>query len=270
MPPPDEAITQALAYIGYDMMGRIIEKAIECKRKGSKDANSTNFQLGPGAQLSVRDVEAAKNDPEILSLLDGNVKKGEGVKASQLYFGPGFEQRLELELEQITGEEKSEKKKSGENDTEKAEDELFESLVKPRILEGVTDVLCEENGEELLKQRSRTKKFQKRFQATRARKQKLLDGLDVSAELPKKKRGRPKKTNIEDRPKKKRGRLKKNSSSSSNEKSASKDKNDNNPQEISDSSPPHIDVEGVETHECTRRQSNRRTSRGKRICYEEM
>uniref|UniRef100_A0A7S2K0X2 Uncharacterized protein n=1 Tax=Leptocylindrus danicus TaxID=163516 RepID=A0A7S2K0X2_9STRA len=230
LPPPDEAITQALAYIGYDMMGRVVEKAIECKRKDKETASSKNFQLGPGEQLSVKDIEATKTDPEILSLLNGNVQQGEGVKASQLYFGPGFEHRLELELEHMTKTDKSEKDKSKKKDIEKAEDELFESLVTPRILEGVTDVLGEENNEELRIQRSKTKSGQRRCEAERIRKQNVRDGLKEDAQPLKRKRGRPRKNKSvdeeppkrEDTPKRKRGRPRKNSSTNEDCKIASK------------------------------------------------
>ena len=56
-------------------------------------------ELSPGEQLCEEDIEKAMNDPDIrpkaLHASDGAIDP-----PVQLYFGPGFEERLELELEE--------------------------------------------------------------------------------------------------------------------------------------------------------------------------
>ena len=102
--PPDDATTQALAFLGYDTMGRIIEKAIYLKNLessqndlGSEDLET--WQLKPGEALLRADIVRALKDPEVqptsMYALDGL-----SAPSLQRYFGPGFEERLELEMEE--------------------------------------------------------------------------------------------------------------------------------------------------------------------------
>jgi hypothetical protein len=69
--------------------------------------------LPPGQQLSKEDIERALEDPDVkpsgiysnAELIDTNASSGSGTLLSgpssiQLYFGEGFEDRLELEMEE--------------------------------------------------------------------------------------------------------------------------------------------------------------------------
>lgn len=123
VPPPDNETTQVLAFLGYDRMGRIVEKAIYLRnlkkkqRTGGKATakrdqdndieNPSSFklrELSSGEQLTADDIKEALEDPDVkpapLFGLDAEKKEGELPRNVQLYFGPGFEQRLELELEE--------------------------------------------------------------------------------------------------------------------------------------------------------------------------
>jgi hypothetical protein len=134
VPPPDIETTQVLAFLGYDRMGRIVEKAIylrnlkkktkeqrmaENNNKKKKAGSSTNStidnpssfdlrELPAGEHLTAEDIKVALEDPDVkpapLFRLEGEKKEGELPRNVQLYFGPGFEQRLELELEEYVRE----------------------------------------------------------------------------------------------------------------------------------------------------------------------
>eukprot|EP00980_Cylindrotheca_fusiformis_P003649 scaffold818_cov136-Cylindrotheca_fusiformis.AAC.15 len=126
--PPNDATTQALAFLGYDIMGRIVEKVRELilvLRAGQvitnlylvskaiflRNLDSSSWkqtaraesielwELKPGEQLSQKEVETALRDPEIqpnpIHSTDGSSRP-----SFQRYFGPGFEERLELEMEE--------------------------------------------------------------------------------------------------------------------------------------------------------------------------
>lgn len=56
-------------------------------------------ELRRGEQLSPSDVELAMDDPDIRPVPLHGVEKT-SQPSVQLYFGPGFEERLELELEE--------------------------------------------------------------------------------------------------------------------------------------------------------------------------
>ena len=57
------------------------------------------WDLGPGEQLTPDDIEKAMEDPEVRPVPIHGAEKGLKLSA-QLYFGPGFEERLELEMEE--------------------------------------------------------------------------------------------------------------------------------------------------------------------------
>lgn len=105
-PPPNAETTQLLGFLGYDRIGRIVEKAVYLRnaKRTNDDVNPTDLslrKLPDGDQLSKEDIEAALKDPDVkpesLFRLDS---KSQNLPNAQLYFGPGFEQRLELELEE--------------------------------------------------------------------------------------------------------------------------------------------------------------------------
>lgn len=110
LPPPNEETTEALAFLGYDFMGKIIEKAIflRCLEKRQERRNLGDnsekiiLELESGEQLTKDDIELGLNDSTIgvkplYCAKDSVIENGTAI---QLYFGPGFEDRIEMELEQ--------------------------------------------------------------------------------------------------------------------------------------------------------------------------
>lgn len=101
IPPPNEATANALAFLAYDFMGKIVEKSIFLRCLAQRDEARTSksrgadgdiggdgdeflLELKGGEQLSVEDIEEALKDSAEVSV----------------YFGPGFEDRLEMEMEE--------------------------------------------------------------------------------------------------------------------------------------------------------------------------
>lgn len=112
--PPDEETTHALAFLAYDRLGRIVEKAIFLRneqysnKRKKQDTNSSSrslWELPDGERLSKEDIERALNDPDIKpATIYGTETDPSSSSFStssvQLYFGPGWEDRLELEMEE--------------------------------------------------------------------------------------------------------------------------------------------------------------------------
>ena len=97
--PPDEETTQALAFLAYDRFGRIVEKAIFLRNEKEDQAQSL-WELPPGEQLSTQDIERALQDPDIKPATVYGTEDTKDSSSIQLYFGPGWEDRLELEMEE--------------------------------------------------------------------------------------------------------------------------------------------------------------------------
>ena len=57
------------------------------------------WDLKPGEQLTTEDIEKAMKDPDIRPSPLHNLEKT-SKPSVQLYFGPGFEERLELEMDE--------------------------------------------------------------------------------------------------------------------------------------------------------------------------
>ena len=123
LPPPTDETTHALAFLGYDFFGRIVEKAILLRKNAQRGTTRTTMgqanndddddddeaavlllELEEGEQLEEDDIARAMEDPEIkpvpLYSADSSKNKKAGT-TTQLYFGPGFENRLEMELEEM-------------------------------------------------------------------------------------------------------------------------------------------------------------------------
>jgi len=98
--PPDEETTQALAFLAYDRLGRIVEKAIFLRNEADPNAQSL-WELPPGEQLAVGDIEKALDDPDIKPATVYGTEDSKASSSVQLYFGPGWEDRLELEMEEM-------------------------------------------------------------------------------------------------------------------------------------------------------------------------
>jgi len=62
------------------------------------DERTIILELLPGEQLEVSDIEKAMEDPDIKPTAIHSAESTGG--AAQLYFGPGFEDRLEMELDE--------------------------------------------------------------------------------------------------------------------------------------------------------------------------
>ena len=135
LPPPNEDTIDALAFLGYDFVGRIVEKAISIRKYGEKDAVEV-LELDINEQLKEEDITKAmeKLKPVPLYTSEPNVN---GVKAHPLYFGPGFEQRLEMEIEEFMMDKKLSPE---EQDLRRQEDEMFTNLsdqVDPKVFPDV-------------------------------------------------------------------------------------------------------------------------------------
>ena len=122
IPPPNEATANALAFLAYDFLGKVVEKAIFLRRlaqrekiragkgrgnvKGddSNDGDDFLLELKGTDQLTAEDIDRSLNDSTIVSEpLYGATNSslgGTGGSKPQLYFGPGFEERLEMEMEE--------------------------------------------------------------------------------------------------------------------------------------------------------------------------
>ena len=107
LPPPNEDTTNVLAFLAYDFMGKIVEKALCLRFKGGWCSRREVLQLMGGEQLEPEDIRkaldshssihAVTSTPIYSSSYDTNY--GKSVVTPQLYFGPGFETRLEAELQ---------------------------------------------------------------------------------------------------------------------------------------------------------------------------
>eukprot|EP00531_Pseudo-nitzschia_arenysensis_P014636 CAMPEP_0116156872 /NCGR_PEP_ID=MMETSP0329-20121206/23053_1 /TAXON_ID=697910 /ORGANISM="Pseudo-nitzschia arenysensis, Strain B593" /LENGTH=633 /DNA_ID=CAMNT_0003653963 /DNA_START=46 /DNA_END=1947 /DNA_ORIENTATION=- len=98
--PPDEETTQALAFLAYDILGRIVEKAIFLRNEHDKKAQSL-WELPSGEQLTVDDIKRALDDPDVKPATVYGTDDAKASSSIQLYFGPGWEDRLELEMEEM-------------------------------------------------------------------------------------------------------------------------------------------------------------------------
>ena len=126
IPPPNEATANALAFLAYDFLGKVVEKAIFLRRLAQRekiragkgrgnvkgedgdgdddDGDDFLLELKGTDQLTMEDIDRSLNDSTIVSEpLYGATNSslgGTGGSKPQLYFGPGFEERLEMEIEE--------------------------------------------------------------------------------------------------------------------------------------------------------------------------
>jgi hypothetical protein len=90
----------------------VLPKAVSLRLKcdGRKDASlkphrsrsdSPLLELTGGDQLEKENIEQALDEVDLNSLYSSsNIELGKSAKVTQLYFGPGFENRLELEMDE--------------------------------------------------------------------------------------------------------------------------------------------------------------------------
>ena len=139
LPPPNDDTTHALAFLAYDFFGRIVEKAIflrnlERQKRSCPDMDEASvlLELESGEQLEQVDVARAMDDPDIkpLPLYSADETRKVGP---QLYFGPGFEDRLEIEMEEMLRSYKADHRASLDEEelgVRRREDRLFARLAQ--------------------------------------------------------------------------------------------------------------------------------------------
>ena len=160
LPPPTDDVTAALAFLAYDFFGRIVEKAIflrNCQRQRStgveiNEGEISNYELDPGEQLSEQDIQLAMKDPDVepVPMYSVESKKNRSF-GPQLYFGPGFEDRLEMEMDEMLWDMNHAKKVNEKLSKEELlirqqEDELFAQLAKPPTQDGIVVLLQASQG----------------------------------------------------------------------------------------------------------------------------
>lgn len=150
--PPNEETTQALGFLAYDFFGKLVEKAVALRleRQSSKKhaqqalsgGCSTLPELKRGDQLEKGNIEQALVEVDLNSLhSSSNIELGKSANITQLYFGPGFEDRLELEMDEIFGS-KEKVLSQEEIKTRQEEEHLFSEIPEvPALLSSVKGVL---------------------------------------------------------------------------------------------------------------------------------
>lgn len=95
------------------------------------DERTILLELPAGELLEKSDIDAAMDDIAPVSLYS-SANSGEGIPFAQLYFGPGFEDRLELELDYLTRFAKETTDISLEEaKIREEEDKLFANIADP-------------------------------------------------------------------------------------------------------------------------------------------
>eukprot|EP00934_Nitzschia_sp_Nitz4_P005727 Nitzschia sp. Nitz4//scaffold95_size97785//83992//85790//NITZ4_004678-RA/size97785-augustus-gene-0.112-mRNA-1//-1//CDS//3329560505//5717//frame0 len=140
-PPPNDETTHALGFLAYDRMGRVVELAIYLRNLAKeKEAAASAVdpklfslrELKEGEQLTVADIERAVKELDIKPAAHYNIGKGDdNMPNVQLYFGPGFERRLELEMEEFLAASKKVKLSEEEDKIRQEEVEMFQKMSKP-------------------------------------------------------------------------------------------------------------------------------------------
>ena len=111
LPPPDASSTEALAFLAHDFMGKIVEKAIFLKFLNKREEGRANgtlkddeivLEMGSHGQLTKKNIEMALSDSTVVPkpLYNASNSALDTIDAAQIYFGPGFEERIEMEMEQ--------------------------------------------------------------------------------------------------------------------------------------------------------------------------
>eukprot|EP00804_Cyclotella_cryptica_P014289 CCRYP_020759-RA/>CCRYP_020759-RA protein AED:0.05 eAED:0.05 QI:50/1/1/1/0.75/0.6/5/224/554 len=151
LPPPDEETTQALGFLAHDFLGKIVETAVVRRLMESKGKchirKGVVPELSEGDQLELRNIEEAISATHLKSLYSSSgVDISMSSQVAQLYFGPGFEDRLELELEEIFAA-KHKRLTPEEMKMRQEEEALFSNIAGPPSLPtNFADVLgIEEN-----------------------------------------------------------------------------------------------------------------------------
>ena len=157
--PPNEETTHALGFLAYDFFGKIVEKAVFLRLESTASKGKARKLLGSeepilelteGDQLAADDITRSLAEVNLNSLYSStDIDLGNSSKIAQLYFGPGFEDRLELEIDEIFGPKKK-KLSAQELEIRKDEETLFSGIASPPILlSNINDVLLPNDDGEL-------------------------------------------------------------------------------------------------------------------------
>jgi hypothetical protein len=154
LPPPNDDVTAALAFLAYDFFGRIVEKSIFLRKvqqqaEAGLEVNETaiTYELNEGEQLTEDDIARAMDDPDIQPA--PLYSTGDTALGPQLYFGPGFEDRLEMEMEEMLWHSKEQPQLSEEEHRIRQQEEaLFSQISKPPTQDGIATLLARPQCEE--------------------------------------------------------------------------------------------------------------------------
>jgi len=169
--------------------------------KPGTDDQKLVLQLDASEQLTKEDIDVAMKDSTLMAkpLYNACNSVLDGGEAAQLYFGPGFEERIEMEMDQLVmGQKKGANLSNEEKRVRVEEEEMFDELKKPPVvLEGVLDLLGDEHRtDELVKLRTQEKKKRRRNDEEGwVNLERATKNLDPLVKTPKK-RGRPPKVLI--------------------------------------------------------------------------
>ena len=119
--PPEPSTIEALAFLAYNFLGRVVETAVRLRNEKQKRKIGV-VEIPKGDMLQVVDIENAMKDADVKPspIFESPAV---GTVGTQLYFGPGFENRLEIELEEMV---KAARQLGGQK--ERAPDDLFVQL----------------------------------------------------------------------------------------------------------------------------------------------
>jgi len=121
------------------------------KRKSALNENKVVLELLNGEQLEVEDIKRAVKDTTLNMIPLYSAKNPSLARpdvSAQLYFGPGFEDRLELELNQMVPQSVSDAVTEEEKHIRIKEDELFSKLAAPpELLVDISDVCRDRDGQ---------------------------------------------------------------------------------------------------------------------------
>ena len=150
LPPPDKSTTDALAFLAHDALGRIVEGSLMIMLEEEARAGAEIFQLRGGMQIRREHVLAALKQPGLAKVIYRG-KLPESSTTSQgssrqptgttLYFGPGCEERMEMELDSMGDASMTHTGPSPSRDTQEEaivvkEEELFKNL--PPAIQNLT------------------------------------------------------------------------------------------------------------------------------------
>merc|ERR1712029_1198428 len=138
-----------MGFLAYDLFGKIVERAVSLRLdsnlshqfKGISRSNCPLLELTGGDQLEGKNIKQALAELDLKPLYSSlNINLGDSATMTQLYFGPGFEDRLELEMDELF-RSKTKSLPEEEIKARKEEENLFSNLPETPALVNLMDVL---------------------------------------------------------------------------------------------------------------------------------